>query len=122
MSAYIHVHGNVGRDPEERVTKSGTIVSNFNVAHNWKDQDGADQTTWYRVSVFGKAAQFCNEKIRKGMGVLVHGEHRVSEYINSAGEKRTGNEIIFAHVTVTDWKDKVEDGRLPMDDDDPIPF
>lgn len=69
--------GNLGRDPEMRYTPSGTPVTKLNVATNeaWTDSAGQRQerTIWWRVSVFGKQAETCNEYLKKGRQVLVEG-------------------------------------------------
>ncbi len=69
--------GNLGSDPVMRYTPNGTPVTNFNVATNerWVDQSGETQerTTWWRVTVWGKQAEICNEYLSKGRQVLVEG-------------------------------------------------
>lgn len=70
--------GNLGSDPEMRFMPSGVGVTNFSVAtsEKWKGADGEqhEQTTWVRVSVFGKAAEACNTYLKKGSRVLVEGK------------------------------------------------
>src|SRR4029077_2234899 len=69
--------GNLGRDPEMRYTPSGAAVTNFSIATSEKctGQDGQQQerTIWWRVSVFGKMGEACNEYLKKGSKVLVEG-------------------------------------------------
>jgi single-strand DNA-binding protein len=69
--------GNLGRDPEMRYTPSGAAVTNFSMAtsEKWTGQDGQQQerTIWWRVSVFGKSGEACNEYLKKGSKVLVEG-------------------------------------------------
>ena len=69
--------GNLGRDPEMRYTPSGQAVVNLSVATNekWKDRDGNSQerTVWWRVAVWGKQAENCNQYLSKGRQVLVEG-------------------------------------------------
>jgi single-strand DNA-binding protein len=69
--------GNLGRDPEMRYVASGSAVTSFSVAtsEKWTGQDGQQQerTIWWRVSVWGKAAEACNEYLKKGSKVLVEG-------------------------------------------------
>ena len=75
--------GNLGRDPEMRYTPSGAAVTNFSMAtsEKWTGQDGTPQerTIWWRVSVFGKQAESCNEYLKKGSKVLVEGHLRGDE-------------------------------------------
>ncbi|MGW8249146.1 MAG: single-stranded DNA-binding protein [Anaerolineales bacterium] len=69
--------GNLGRDPEMRYTPSGQAVTNMNVATNrqYTASDGTQvkETTWFRVSAWGKQAEICNQYLRKGSKVLVEG-------------------------------------------------
>lgn len=70
--------GRLGRDPESRYTPQGTAVTSFSVAtdRSWTDSSGQKQerTTWFRVSVWGKQAESCNQYLAKGRMVLVEGE------------------------------------------------
>lgn len=75
--------GNLGRDPEMRYTPNGTAVTTFPVAtsRRWTDAAGQlkEETAWFRVSVFGKQAETCNQYLAKGRKVLVEGELAVDE-------------------------------------------
>ena len=69
--------GNLGKDPEMRYLPSGQAVTSFNVATN-RQYTGSDgqpvkETTWFRVSVWGKQAESCNQYLKKGSKVLVEG-------------------------------------------------
>ncbi|MGB8648751.1 MAG: single-stranded DNA-binding protein [Anaerolineae bacterium] len=69
--------GNLGRDPEMRYTPTGTPVTTFSIAtsRKWTDASGQpkEETAWFRVSVFGKQAEICNQYLAKGRKVLVEG-------------------------------------------------
>lgn len=69
--------GRLGADCEMRYLPDGTAVANFNVATDraYKNSNGEQVkiTTWFRVSVFGKQAEACNEYLSKGSMVLVEG-------------------------------------------------
>ncbi|MBM3272540.1 single-stranded DNA-binding protein [Candidatus Kaiserbacteria bacterium] len=69
--------GNLGKDPEMRYAPNGDAVTNLNVATNRKYTDKSGQlvkeTTWFRVSVWGKQAEACNQYLKKGSLVLVEG-------------------------------------------------
>ena len=77
MYQQIIVVGNLGRDPEMRFTPKGTPVTNLSVATNRKytgaDGQAVKETVWFRVSVFGKAAEACAQYLKKGGAVLVEG-------------------------------------------------
>jgi single-strand DNA-binding protein len=69
--------GNLGRDPEMRYTPSGQAVTTLSVATNRQytggDGQAVKETIWFRVSVWGKQAESCNQYLRKGSKLLVEG-------------------------------------------------
>ena len=67
--------GNLGRDPEMRYTPDGKAVTSFSVATSRRYNE-IDETTWFRVSVWGKQAESCNQYLTKGSKVLVEGRLR----------------------------------------------
>ena len=71
------VVGNLGRDPEMRYTPNGQPVTSFSVASSRQYTNNAgekvEETLWFRVSVFGKTAETCNQYLHKGSKVLVEG-------------------------------------------------
>lgn len=78
MYQKIIIIGNLGGDPEMRYMPDGTAVTNFSVASNrrWNDRatgQPVDETTWFRVSVWGRQAEVANQYLSKGRQVLVEG-------------------------------------------------
>lgn len=69
--------GNVGKDAEMRYTPAGQPVTSFSVATNSqytaKDGEVIKKTVWFRVTVWGKAAEACHIYVKKGMTVMVVG-------------------------------------------------
>ena len=70
--------GNLGGDPTMRYTNDGTPVTSFSVAVNEVrgDRESGEQqkrTIWWRVSVWRKQAEICNQYLSKGRTVLVEG-------------------------------------------------
>lgn len=76
MFCDLTIVGNVGRDPELRYTPSGEAVCNFSLAVNrsWTDRatnEKREETTWWKVAVFGNQAETVNQYVSKGSVVLV---------------------------------------------------
>ena len=69
--------GNLGKEPEMRYTPSGQPVTTLSVATNrrYSDTNGqpVKETAWFRVTVWGKQAETCNQFLHKGSKVLVEG-------------------------------------------------
>jgi len=64
--------GNLGRDPEMRFTADGKPVTSFSMATSRKYKE-KEETTWFRITVFGSQAESCNQYLKKGSKVLVEG-------------------------------------------------
>ena len=83
MYQKLMIVGHLGRDPEMRYTPSGQAVTNFSVAtsRKWTGSDGQQQeeTVWFRVSVWGKQAESCNQYLSKGRLVLCEGRLTVDK-------------------------------------------
>lgn len=91
--------GNLGKDdPEVRFTKSGDAVCNFSIAtsETWKDRDGKKQenTTWHRITAWGKLGEICGEYLKAGKQVYIEGKIKNSEYDDKDGNKRQKTEVV----------------------------
>lgn len=93
----ITIVGYLGKDPEIRYLPDGTGVCNFSIASTEKRKDIAgtprEITTWFRVSVFGRQGEACNEYLAKGSQVYVEGRLTQQEYVDRDGNPRTSLEI-----------------------------
>jgi len=89
--------GNLGRDPELRYTPQGTPVCHFTMATNErrKDKSGEmqDQTTWFRVTLWGRQAETASQYLTKGKQVYIEGRLRVEEYTDRDGKPRHSLEV-----------------------------
>ena len=69
--------GRLGSEPTLRYTPAGKAVTSFNVATDraYTDATGkvVKETTWFRVSVWDKLAENCNNFLKKGKLVFVEG-------------------------------------------------
>ena len=89
--------GNLGRDPELKVTPSGQVLARFSIAttETWKNPQGEKQskTEWHNIVVWGKQAEIADKFLRKGKQVLIEGRIQYREYTDQAGVKKTSCEI-----------------------------
>ncbi len=83
MFQKVFLVGNLGRDPEMRYTPQGTPVTTFSMATSRKyttaDGQSKEETAWFRISVFGKQGEACNQYLTKGSKVLVEGRLTADE-------------------------------------------
>ncbi|NOR89734.1 MAG: single-stranded DNA-binding protein [Anaerolineales bacterium] len=130
--------GNLGRDPEMRYTPSGQAVTNLSVASNRQytksDGESVKETIWFRVSVWGKSAEACNEYLRKGRPVLVEGRLNPDEsgnprmWTSNDGQSRASFEVTAETVKFLGGRDDApldadqgQPAAAPESEDD-IPF
>jgi single-strand DNA-binding protein len=89
--------GNLGRDPELKMTPSGQALARFSVAttETWKNPQGERQskTEWHNIVVWGKQAETAEKYLRKGKQVLIEGRIQYREYTDQAGVKKTACDI-----------------------------
>ena len=137
MYQRIIIAGNLGRDPEMRYTPSGQAVTNFSVATNrqYTASDGqlVKETTWFRISAWGKLAETCNQYLRRGSKVLVEGRLNADPasggprvYTRQDGSMGASFEITADTIRFlsTRQEDEGYQASGPMDqmEDDDIPF
>lgn len=92
--------GIVGRDPEMKFLDNGSQVANFSIAVRQPRRQGTEPPArWVRVSIWGKAAQFVSDYIRKGDRVLVWGDVDAPEvYQNRAGEQAISERLKASNI------------------------
>jgi single-strand DNA-binding protein len=92
----IVIIGNVGRDPELRMTPNGRPVCEFSVAVNrvtGKAEDRQEQTDWYRVSCWSNLAERAQQIVQKGRLVYVEGRFTPRSYTDREGKERFSFDI-----------------------------
>jgi single-strand DNA-binding protein len=130
--------GNLGRDPEMRYTPGGQAVCTLSVATNrtWtRDGEQQKETTWFRVTVWGKQAESVNQFLKKGRQVLVEGRLNPDENGNprvwsgNDGQPRASFEVTAQTVRFLGGRGEaaetgVEDAFMPggPQSEDEIPF
>jgi single-strand DNA-binding protein len=129
MYQKVIIIGNLGRDPEMRYTPDGSPVTSFSVATSRKYGE-KDETTWFRVTVWNKQAENCNQYLHKGSKVLVEGRLRPDANGSpSVFQRRDGSwgasfDLTADTVRFLSPKGEEAGGQNfgPMDDDEDIPF
>ena len=82
--------GNVGQNPEMRFMPDGSPVTTFSVATSRKFGD-KNETTWFRVTVWNKQAERCNQYLSKGSKVLIEGRLKAGADGNPAVYQKKDN-------------------------------
>ena len=93
----VQIIGNLGGDPEMRYMNNGDPVTSFSVAANYKFGE-KEETDWFRVSVFGRQAEACQQYLAKGRKVYVQGRFHMEEYTDRNGIQRTSCKVNATQV------------------------
>jgi single-strand DNA-binding protein len=118
--------GNIGNDPEMRYTPNGNPVTSFSMATNYyyttSSGERREETDWFRVTVWGKQAESCNQYLSKGRQVYVEGRLHARNWEGQDGQMRTSLEVTANRVLFIDRQNLAaipEEGELEPKD---IPF
>lgn len=91
--------GNLGFDPEIRLTQTGTTVATIRLAtsRRWKDKqtgERKEETEWHRVVFFNRQAEIVRDYLKKGSQIYVEGRLQTRKWQAENGEDRYSTEII----------------------------
>lgn len=95
--------GNLGADPELRVTQSGQSVLKLRLATSSsyldKDRVRQERVEWHGVTVWGKRAEALSRFLSKGSRLFVEGELRTSSFDAADGTgKRYRTEVNATNI------------------------
>lgn len=97
--------GNLGADPELRMTNSGTAILNVRLATSEsyldKNKQKQERTEWHRCTIWGRRAEALGKILTKGDRILVEGGLRTSSYEDKDGNKKYTTEINVTNVVLS---------------------
>ena len=103
--------GNLGADPELRVTPGGQAVLKLRLATNesYVDKNNVRQerTEWHRVTVWGRRAEALGKFLQKGDSLFIEGRLQTSSYEKN-GEKRYSTEIVANNIILSGGRGRAE--------------
>ena len=118
--------GNLGSDPELRMTQGGQAILKLRLATTEKfknrEEQWQERTEWHQVSLWGKRGEALSKILTKGDRLFVEGSIRTSSY-EKDGEKRYRTEVVASNVILNGkgggGKPKQTAAATPADDDLP---
>lgn len=131
--------GNLGAEPELRMTGGGQAVLKLRLATTEsyldKSRERTERTEWHSVVVWGKRAEALGKFLKKGDRVFIEGGLRTSSYDDRDGNKRYKTEVVASNVILNGGKPgaraaapenddagSIGAGASGSFDDDDIPF
>ena len=101
--------GNLGADPDSRMTQQGSAVTNLNIAtdESYKDKNTGQmvpKTEWHRVVMFNRLAEIAKDYLRKGSKVYIEGRLQTRKWQDQSGQDRYTTEIVANELQMLDSK------------------
>lgn len=110
--------GNLGADPEMRLTSSGDPVCTLSVAttEKYKNRDGEQQSTteWHKVVLFRRLAEIANQYLRKGASVYFEGQLKTRKWTDKNGLERYTTEVEANELKLLDRQDSRAEAVKPV--------
>ena len=133
MQNIVILAGNIGQDPETRMTQGGTSITHFTLATSRprysegkavRDENGyrVQDTEWHRITCFNGLGKTIQEHCEKGMKVLVRGRIHYTKWTDQQGVDRYGCEIIAETVDFVSRAKQAQNDDGKFIEDDEIPF
>ncbi len=96
--------GNLGADPELKVTPGGQAVLKLRLAttETYLDRNNVRQerTEWHRITLWGKRGEALGKFLAKGDRIFVEGRLQTSSYEKN-GEKRYSTEVVATNIILS---------------------
>jgi single-strand DNA-binding protein len=96
--------GNLGQDPELRMTSGGRACLNIRMATTESYLDAnrmrKEKTAWHSVVVWGKRAEGLAKILSKGSRIMIEGAIEYSEYDKKDGTKGYRTNIVARNVVL----------------------
>jgi single-strand DNA-binding protein len=99
--------GNLGQDPDARMTAQGSAVTNLSIAtdESYKDKNSGQmvpKTEWHRVVMFNRLAEIAKDYLSKGSKVYIEGKLQTRKWQNQNGQDQYTTEIVAHEMQMLD--------------------
>lgn len=125
--------GYIAGKPDMQYTPKGTPVTNFSMGSNrsFKNAEGetVKETTWLKISAWGKLAEIVNQYCDKGVHVIVTGRLRGKNGSPEVFERKDGGhganfELVASEIRILNSKSEDSSGAASVEQpaEDDLPF
>jgi single-strand DNA-binding protein len=97
----VTVLGNLGADPEVRMSQDGSKIITFSLAtsESWSDKatgERKEKTEWHRVVIFNdRLGDVAERYLRKGSKVYLEGQLQTRQWKDNSGIERYTTEVVI---------------------------
>lgn len=113
--------GRLTRDPEVRMTTSNTAVGRYTLAVDRRfKKEGETTADFISCIAFGKAAEFAEKYLSKGMKIAVTGRIQTGSYTNREGQKVYTTDIVVETQEFVESKGTNDSSRQAKPQESPV--
>ncbi|MDR1598195.1 MAG: single-stranded DNA-binding protein [Holosporales bacterium] len=97
--------GNLGRDPEIRLTQDGGKFASFSVATSeyFKDRntgERTERTEWHRITVFSEhLVELVEKYLKKGSKIYLEGQLQTRKWTDQQGIERYTTDVVLSRFS-----------------------
>lgn len=115
--------GRLVADPEVRYgAANGSAVANFRIAVDRRfKREGDPDADFFRITAFGRQAEFAEKYLRKGTKILLEGEIRNNNYTGKDGNMVYSDQIIANSIEFAESKNAQSNNGFGGDMETPAP-
>ena len=113
MLNHIVLMGRLTRDPEQRMTQTGTPVASFTLAvdRDFGGRDGGEKKTdFIDIVAWRQTAEFVSKYFTKGQMAVVAGRLQIRDWTDKDGGKRRSAEVVADNIYFGESKRSREGG------------
>lgn len=100
--------GNLTRDVDKKLTRSGLTILNNAIAatRKYKAQNGSqkEETLFIDLTFFGRTAEVVQKYLHKGSKVLIEGRLKLDQWTDQNGQKKSKHSINVETMQIMDSK------------------
>ena len=94
--------GNLGQEPELRVTQGGQAILNLRIATTEsfvnRDRERQERTEWHTVVMWGKRGEALSKFLSKGSRICVEGRLQTRSWEAQDGGRRYTTEVVATNI------------------------
>lgn len=108
--------GNLGQEPDVRLTQDGTCMANLSIAtdESYKDKQTnqiVPRTEWHKCVAAGRLGEICKDYLKKGSKVYIEGKLQTRKWQDQSGQDRYTTEIRVREMQMLDSKNDQNNGQ-----------
>jgi single-strand DNA-binding protein len=95
--------GNVGNDPEIKITQTGKKLCRLSLATTERYTKGGEtqeKTLWHNITLWERSAEIAENHVKKGHKVYIEGRLNYNEWTDDSNQKRKTADVVANRLII----------------------